>query len=102
MTALLTIPIAAPIVAAVVNLVVGWRRSTAALTVLAAVTVLGCGTALALRVGSAAHIVFGGLLRADALTATMLIVVGVVGTLATSATRSWSVRQAPASRCYSR
>jgi hydrogenase-4 component F len=85
MTSLLTIPIAAPIVAAVVNLVVGWRRSTAALTVLAAVTVLGCGIALALRVGTAAHVVLGGLLRADALSATMLIVVGVVGMLATSA-----------------
>lgn len=85
MTALLTIPIAAPIVAAVVNLVVGWRRSTAALTVLAAITVLGCGIALALHVGTAAHVVLGGLLRADALSATMLIVVGVVGTMATSA-----------------
>jgi hydrogenase-4 component F len=85
MTALLTIPIAAPIVAAVVNLVVGWRRSTATLTVLAAMTVLGCGIALALHVGTAAHVVLGGLLRADALSATMLIVVGVVGTLATSA-----------------
>ena len=33
--------------------------------------------------GPAQHLALGGLLRADALTATMLIVIGVVGTLAT-------------------
>jgi hydrogenase-4 component F len=81
MTALLLAPILAPVAASIVNLVAGWRRVTASLTVLSAVTVLACGAALTFRVGSSTHLALGGLLRADALTATMLIVVGLVGTL---------------------
>ncbi|MFY9919228.1 MAG: proton-conducting transporter membrane subunit [Mycobacterium sp.] len=83
MTALLLAPILAPIAAAAVNLVVGWRRWTATLTVLSAVTVLACGVMLGVRIGSAQHVAPGGLLRADALSVTMLIVIGVVATLAT-------------------
>lgn len=83
MTALLLAPILTPIAAAVVNLVVGWRRWTAALTVLSAVTVLACGVTLGVRIGSAQYVAPGGLLRADALSVTMLIVIGVVATLAT-------------------
>jgi hydrogenase-4 component F len=83
MTALLLVPILAPVAASTVNLLAGWRRASVTLTALSAVTVLACGVALGLRVGSAAHFALGGLLRADALTATMLIVIGVVGTLAT-------------------
>ena len=88
MTALLVIPIIAPIIAAVVNLVVGWHRWTAATTVLSAVTVLACGAALGARVGPGV-VTLGGLLRADALTATMLIVIGVVATLATWASSGY-------------
>jgi len=83
MTALLLVAICAPITAAVVNLVVGWRRWTAALTVLSAATVLACGFALGIRIGSVQHLAMGGLLRADALSVTMLVVIGVVATLAT-------------------
>lgn len=82
MTALLLAPIVAPVLAALANLVAGWRRWTAALTVVSAVAVLACGAALALRAGSG-YVALGGLLRADALSATMLIVIGVVATLAT-------------------
>ncbi len=83
MTALLLAPMLAPVLAAIAHLVAGWRRATVTLTVLSAITVLACGAMLGLRVGSAQHLALGGLLRADALTATMLIVIGVVGTLAT-------------------
>ncbi len=83
MTALLLAPILAPIVAAAVNLVVGWRRWTAALTVLSAVAVLACGVTLGVRIGHAQYVAPGGLLRVDALSVTMLIVIGVVATLAT-------------------
>jgi hydrogenase-4 component F len=83
MTALLLAPILAPVAASIANLVAGWRRATVTLTVVSAVTVLACGALLGFRVGSAAHFALGGSLRADALTATMLIVIGVVGTLAT-------------------
>jgi hydrogenase-4 component F len=83
MTALLLAAIVAPTTASIANLVAGWRRWTAVLTVLSAATVLACGIALAVRVGSGAYLALSGLLRADALSVTMLIVIGVVGTLAT-------------------
>ena len=83
MTALLLAPILAPIAASAVNLVVGWRRWTAVLTVLSAVAVLACGVTLGVRIGSVQYVALGGLLRADALAVTMLIVIGVVATLAT-------------------
>jgi formate hydrogenlyase subunit 3/multisubunit Na+/H+ antiporter MnhD subunit len=83
MTALLLAAILAPAAAALVTLIAGWRRATTTLTVLSAITVLACGAVLASGISSGAHLALGGLLRADALTATMLIVIGVVGTLTT-------------------
>jgi hydrogenase-4 component F len=83
MTALLLAAILAPATASLVSLIAGWRRATATLTVLSAITVLACAAVLAFPVSSAAHFALGGLLRADALTVTMLVVIGVVGTLTT-------------------
>ncbi|BBZ72244.1 proton-conducting transporter transmembrane domain-containing protein [Mycobacterium paraseoulense] len=83
MTALLLAAILAPVGASVAVLVAGWRRATATLIVFSAVTVLACGAALAFGVGSGTRFALNGLLRLDALTATMLIVIGVVATLAT-------------------
>ncbi|BBX63770.1 hydrogenase HycQ [Mycobacterium saskatchewanense] len=83
MTGLLFAAILAPIGASIAVLIVGWRRSTATLIVLSALTVLGCGAALGLRAGSRPQFALGGLLRVDALTVTMLLVIGVVATLAT-------------------
>lgn len=83
MTALLLAAILTPVGASIAALVAGWRRSTAALIVVAAATVLGCGTALAFGVGSGTRLAFAGLLRIDALTVTMLVVIGTVVTLAT-------------------
>ena len=85
MTALLLAAILAPIAASIAALIGGWRIVTATVTVLSAVTVLVCGAALGFSVGSGAQFALGGLLRADALTVTMLIVIGIVGTLATGA-----------------
>ena len=85
MTVLLLAAILAPAAASLIALVVGWHRATAALSVAAAATVLTCGAVLGCRVGTGAHLAVSGLLRADALTATMLIVIGIVGTLATAA-----------------
>lgn len=82
MTALLLTAILAPLAAAVAALAAGWRRLTAAATVLSAVTILGCGAALGFRAGAGPQFACGGLLRADALTVTMLLVIGIVGTLA--------------------
>ncbi|OJZ75637.1 hydrogenase [Mycobacterium paraffinicum] len=83
MTGLLLAAILAPIGASVAVLVAGWRRVTATMIVFSAVTVLACGAALAVGVGSGTRLALGGLLRLDALSATMLIVIGVVATLAT-------------------
>jgi hydrogenase-4 component F len=83
MTGLLLVAILTPIGASIATLIGGWRRVTAALIVLSAVTVLGCGAVLGFRVGSGTHFALAGLLRVDALSVTMLIVIGVVATLAT-------------------
>lgn len=82
MTGLLIAAIAAPALAAVLNVALGWRRSTTGATVLAAAIVLVCGVVQAARIGSSTYLACGGLLRADALTAIMLIAIGIVGTLA--------------------
>ena len=83
MTCLLLAAILTPIAASIATVVGGWRRVTATLILLSAVTVLGCGVALGFRIGSGTRFALGGLLRVDALTVTMLIVIGVVATLAT-------------------
>lgn len=85
MTPLLVACILAPAAASIITLAVGWRRWTATLTVASAATVLACGALVGVRVGTGEHLAASGLLRADALTATMLIVIGIVGTLATAA-----------------
>jgi hydrogenase-4 component F len=85
MTGLLLTAILTPVGASIAVLVAGWRKATAALVVLSALTVLGCGAALGFSVGSATRFALGGLLRVDALSVTMLIVIGIVAALATSA-----------------
>jgi hydrogenase-4 component F len=83
MTVLILLPILVPLAASAVATAAGWRRWTATVTVLSALAVLGSGAALGFRVGAGQQVVLGGLLRADALSVTMLIVIGVVGTLTT-------------------
>lgn len=81
MTALVLLPVLAPLIAAVASAILGWRRLTGWLTVTATVVILGCAIAMAARVDGGTSVVLGGLMRADGLSATMLIVVGVVGAL---------------------
>ena len=83
MNILLVLPILAPLAAAAFAAILGWRRLTASVTVLAALSTLVSGAILGFRVGSGAQFSAGHLLRADALTVTMLIVIGTVGTMAT-------------------
>ncbi|BBZ47072.1 proton-conducting transporter transmembrane domain-containing protein [Mycobacterium parmense] len=82
MTGLLLAAILTPIAASIAMMMFGWRRETATGVLLSAVAVLGCGAALGVGVGSEARFALGGLLRVDALTVTMLIVIGIVATLA--------------------
>jgi hydrogenase-4 component F len=83
MSILLLVPILAPLVAAALATVLGWRRLSASVTVLAALSVLISGAVLGFRVESGARFGVENLLRADALSVTMLIVIGTVGTMAT-------------------
>ena len=83
MSFLLLVPIIAPLAAATLAVFLGWRRLTSRVTVLAAVSILISGAALAVRGEPGAQFAAGNLLRADALSITMLIVIGTVGALAT-------------------
>lgn len=80
---LLLVPIVAPMGAATLALLLGWRRLTSFVTVLAAMSVLVSAGVLALNVRSGVYFGIWNLFRADALTSTMLVVIGTVGTLAT-------------------
>jgi len=79
----LLLPILAPLAAAALASILGWRRLTAVVTVLAALSVLVSSAVLGFNPGPGTRFAIGSLLRADALTVTMLIVIGTVGTLAT-------------------
>lgn len=83
MTTLILLPLLAPVLASLCSLALGWRRFSAVVTVASALTILGCGIAQGFRVGDQPQLALGGLLRTDALSVTMLIVIGVVGGLAT-------------------
>jgi hydrogenase-4 component F len=85
MSLLLLVPILAPLGAAALAAVLGWRRLTSSVTVLAALCVLISGVILGFNSRSGVRFALANLFRADALTITMLIVIGTVGTLATVA-----------------
>ncbi|MGK2882188.1 MAG: proton-conducting transporter transmembrane domain-containing protein [Mycobacterium sp.] len=85
MLLLMLAPILMPLAAAATTAVAGWHRWTATLTLLSGVTIVGCGAALASQVGSVPHVLADGLLRADALSVVMLIVIGAVGMLSAGA-----------------
>jgi len=79
----LLVPIGAPLAAAFLAAVLGWRRLTSTVTVLAALAALVSGVVLGFNQGSEARFAIANLFRADALSITMVIVIGTVGTLAT-------------------
>lgn len=82
MTVMLIVPIGAPVLAAGGYAALGWRRATAWLGAVAAAVLLASGTALAAWTTDRPRTALGGLLRADALSAFMLIVIGAVALLA--------------------
>lgn len=82
-TLLLIAPMALPAATAALHAAAGWRR-TAWAGVVSAAGILAAGAALAATVAGAQPVTaFGGLLRADSLTAFMLIVIGAVALVAT-------------------
>jgi hydrogenase-4 component F len=82
-TAILVAPLLAPLAAAAAAALAGWGRPVAWATVAAAAVILGCGLWVAVRVTGGSALTAGGLLRADALSAVMLLVIGGVAVIAT-------------------
>ncbi len=81
MIAILLLPLLTPLAGAAVTAAAGWRRLGPWATVAGATGPLVSGIVLAADRGQGPVLAVGHQLRADSLTATMLIVIGVVGTL---------------------
>ncbi|GLZ14108.1 hydrogenase [Actinomadura sp. NBRC 104425] len=78
-TALLIAPVGLPLLAAASHAVFGWRPKTTAWSgAAAAAGLLACAVALAVAAVDRPRTGLGGLLRADALSAYMLVVIGAV------------------------
>src|SRR5262249_8493913 len=72
-----------PLAAAGLAGVLGWRPGVARAHVVAALGILAAGITLAVRTSDGPALAAGEVLRADALSALMLIIIGAVGTVAT-------------------
>ncbi|PXY17002.1 MULTISPECIES: proton-conducting transporter membrane subunit [Pseudonocardiaceae] len=96
-------PIIVPVLGALGYVVAGWRRSTAWVSAGSAVLVLATAIATALDVArSGPRTAIAGLLRVDALSAFMLIVIGAVALLATIATPAFLRAEITAGRATAR
>jgi len=73
----------APLAAGALAAIAGWRKSVAWATVGAAAVILGCGVLAAVRTTDGSALTAGSMLRADALSAVMLLVIGGVAVIAT-------------------
>ncbi|MCA1217767.1 proton-conducting transporter transmembrane domain-containing protein [Streptomyces sp. 8L] len=82
---LLTLPVAVPALTAGAHLMPSRGRVTGWAGLASPLTVLACGVLLAARPGHGAVTAYGHLLRADALSVWMLLVIGAVATLACAA-----------------
>lgn len=85
-TLLVAAPVAVPVLGAAACAAAGWRRAAAWVAVGSAVLSLLAAAALARRVVTGGPLVVGGLLRADALSAFMLVVIAAVAVLVAVAT----------------
>ncbi|GAA0564834.1 proton-conducting transporter transmembrane domain-containing protein [Actinomadura livida] len=97
-TILLTAPVAVPVLAACGYAALGWRRGTAWLAPAAAAGVLAAAVCLAVLAADRPRTGLGGLLRADALTALMLLVIGAVALPAMLASPSYLAAERAAGR----
>ncbi|WP_083731206.1 proton-conducting transporter membrane subunit [Protofrankia sp. BMG5.30] len=85
-TLLLTAPVAVALATAAGYAVLGWRPATAWAGLVSPATILGCAIVLAVRVPGHGPVTgYGGLARADALSAWILLVIGAVAVLACAA-----------------
>ncbi len=79
----LLVPVVVPALAAGLAALLGWRRWIAWCAVAASATVLVAGVVAAFSTVDGSVLAVGGWLRADALTAVMLLVIGSVSVIAT-------------------
>lgn len=83
-------PILLPTLGALTYTLVGWRQATAWVGALSAAGLLAAGIGLACLVAATGPVTaVGGLLRVDALSAFMLIVIGAIALLATAASPAY-------------
>lgn len=96
-------PVVVPVLGALTHLVFGWRRGTVWAGAVSAGVVLAAAVGIAVRVGGSGPVTAAaGLLRADALSAFMLLVIGAVGLLATAATPAYLRAELAADRITAR
>jgi hydrogenase-4 component F len=96
-------PLAVPLLAAIAYAALGWRTATAWAGAVSAVLVLAAAVGVAVQVVDAGEFsAAGGVLRADALTAFLLLVVGAVAVLATVATPAHLAAELEAGRATER
>lgn len=95
------VPVAVPLLGALGYAAVGWGPVTAWLSALCAGLALAAATTLA-ATARGAYTALGGLIRVDALSEYLLIVIGAVGLLATAATPAWLRGEIEARRASSR
>ena len=82
-TVVLLVPVVVPALAAGLAAVLGWRGWVAWCAVAASAAVLAAGVVAAVATVDGSVLTLGGLLRVDALTAVMLLVIGGVSVIAT-------------------
>ncbi|MEU8223681.1 proton-conducting transporter membrane subunit [Kribbella sp. NPDC048915] len=80
---LVAAPIVAPVLAAAATILLGWRRSVATGAIAAAAVALAVGAGTAVRTADGGVVEAGEWLRIDALSGLMLVVIGLVGVIAT-------------------
>jgi hydrogenase-4 component F len=101
--ALMLAPVAVPLLGAAAFLLLGWSRATAWLAAASAALMLAAAIALAVRQAGHAPVTWlDGELRADPLAEFMLIVIGAVGLLATTASPAWLRGEIAAGRATAR
>jgi len=98
MTTLLLSPILVPLLGALLYWSVGWRAGTRWVATSSAVLVLAAAVAIAAGVTADGPLTGAGLLRADALSAYLLIVIGCVAVVATVATPAYLATELVAGR----
>ena len=102
-TVLILAPLVVPVLGALGYAVLGWRRATAWGSAGSAAVVLASAITVAVDVSRAGpHTAAAGLLRVDALSAFMLVVIGAVALLATTATPTYLATEIEAGRATAR